>query len=86
MNKPFIVSRNELLDAITTAINNSDLDIGIVDLILRQYSSEVSQIAEREAKAQIQSWSNRPPEDIPPFGDEVVEPDVIIENGEVIKE
>lgn len=56
MNKPFIVSRNELTEAFVDAINKSDLDIVMIDMILKQFCAEISQLADRQAQAQLENW------------------------------
>ena len=64
MNKPFIISKRELIDNISKAINSSELDLGIVELILQNILREVSQIAQRQGEAQIQYWESKQAENV----------------------
>ena len=56
MNKPFIMLKNELMEKIVTAINESGLDICIVEMILEDIMRDVSRVVDREAKKQMEEY------------------------------
>ena len=56
MNKPFIMLKNELMEKIITAINESGLDICIVEMILEDIMRDVSRVVDREAKKQMEEY------------------------------
>lgn len=56
MNKPFIMLKNELMEKIVTAINESGLDICIVEMILEDIMRDVSRVADRETKKQMEEY------------------------------
>lgn len=56
MNKPFIMLKNELMEKIVTAINESGLDICIVEMILEDIMRDVSRVVDRETKKQMEEY------------------------------
>lgn len=56
MNKPFIMLKNELMEKIITAINESGLDICIVEMILEDIMRDVSRVVDRETKKQMEEY------------------------------
>lgn len=56
MNKPFIMLKNELMEKIITAINESGLDICIVEMILEDIMMDVSRVVDRETKKQMEEY------------------------------
>lgn len=56
MNKPFPLIYREFKDAIVKAINDTHLDIGVVQLMLEPIVEEVYKTAEQEAKKQIDGY------------------------------
>ena len=56
MNKPFIMLKNELIEKIVTAINESGLDICIVEMILEDIMRDVSRVVDRETKKQMEEY------------------------------
>lgn len=56
MNKPFPLIYREFKDAIVKAINDTRLDIGVVRLMLQPIMEEVNNLAEHEAKKQIEAY------------------------------
>lgn len=56
MNKPFIMLKNELMEKIVTAINESGLDICIVEMILEDIMRNVSRVVDRETKKQMEEY------------------------------
>ena len=58
MDKPFIVMKNELINRIVSAINESGLDICIVEMILEDIMRDVSRVVDRETKKQMEEYAN----------------------------
>lgn len=56
MQKPFSVIKKEFTEEIIAVINRSSLDIAIIDMIIKQISAEVSEVAMKEADKQIEKW------------------------------
>lgn len=56
MNKPFIIIKNELENNIIQAINNSGLDLGIVELIMKDIVNNISRIAQENGERQCAMW------------------------------
>lgn len=56
MNKPFIMLKNELMEKIVTVINESGLDICIVEMILEDIMRDVSRVVDRETKKQMEEY------------------------------
>lgn len=88
MEKPFVIMKNELVEKIVTAINKSELDMGVIELILQNIMREVSMIAERDAKEKMNEWAGHmaqaegiapegwtPPPPFVPNADEDTEPE-----------
>ena len=56
MDKPFPLIYREFKDAIVKAINDTHLDIGVVQLMLEPIVEEVYKTAEQEARIQIAEY------------------------------
>lgn len=56
MNRPFVMIKNELENNIIQAINNSGLDLGIVELIMKDIVNRISRIAQEDAERQCAMW------------------------------
>lgn len=56
MNKPFVMIKNELENNIVQAINNSGLDLGIVELIMKNIVNDISRIAQENGERQCAMW------------------------------
>ncbi len=56
MNRPFVMIKNELENNIIQAINNSGLDLGIVELIMKDIVNRISRIAQEDGERQCAMW------------------------------